>query len=76
MPVHPLAIIAVIAASMLGAIGSLLFKYGSRKIKLKIKSILLNYNLILGLISAGLGAVLFIAALKFGDLSIPKYEEI
>ncbi len=70
MAVHTLAILAVVLSSMLGALGSLMFKYGSRKISLRPSKIITNYYLMLGLFCAGIGAVLFIAALKFGELSI------
>jgi uncharacterized membrane protein len=70
MAVYTLAIVAVVLSSMLGALGSLMFKYGSKNISLRLSGLITNYYLILGLMSAGIGAVLFIAALRFGDLSI------
>jgi len=50
-------------------VGQLFFKYGSVNFKFNILGLLTNYNLLLGFLFYGLGAVLLIVALKFGNLS-------
>ncbi|MBI2112755.1 EamA family transporter [Candidatus Woesearchaeota archaeon] len=51
------------------ASGQLFFKYSSEKFQWNFMSLITNYNLLLGLFLYGIGAALFILALKFGDLS-------
>ena len=64
-----LAIIITVFATFMGAIGSLLLKIGSAKFRFNIKALVTNYALILGLGLYGLASILFIIALKYGDLS-------
>jgi uncharacterized membrane protein len=64
------AIGLVLLATTLGSFGPLFLKKASSKIKLSLKSILKNYNLIIGLAFYGLGTILFIPALKGGELSV------
>jgi uncharacterized membrane protein len=61
------AVLIVNICTILGALGSLNLKIGSNK--LTIKS-LINKNIVLGIVMYGLASVLFIPALKFGDLSV------
>ncbi|MBT4540500.1 EamA family transporter [Candidatus Woesearchaeota archaeon] len=63
------AIIITVFATFMGATGSLLLKIGSSKFKLEIKALITNYALIFGLGLYGLASILFIIALKYGDLS-------
>jgi drug/metabolite transporter (DMT)-like permease len=61
------AIALVIIAGMLGSFGPIFFKKGS---EMSFKYFYKNYNLIAGIFFYGIGTVLFIPALKGGDLSI------
>lgn len=65
-----LAIPIVLICTIFTTIGQLLFKQGSFTFTWDIMSILTNFPLILGLASYGLGAVLLIFALRYGELSI------
>lgn len=64
------AIGLVILGTIIGAFGALLFKQGSRKVSLNIKSFIKNKKLIIGFVLYGLSAVIFIPALKGGELSV------
>lgn len=64
------AIGLVILASLIGAFGPILLKKASARKLSKIKSLINNYNLFGGVALYGLGTLLFIPALKGGDLSI------
>ena len=64
-----LLIIFVAFCALLGAIGQILFKLGAPTAKLNF-SILTNYHIILGLFLYALATVLFIFALKFGEVSL------
>ena len=60
----------VVIASIIGAFGALFLKKSSEKFRLSITGILKNKNLIEGVFFYGLATVLFIPALKGGDLSV------
>lgn len=64
------AIILVIASSIIGAYGGFVFKNASKKIAFNLNGIIKNYNLILGFILFGVSSVIYIAALKRGDLNV------
>mgnify|MGYP002639502239 CR=1 FL=1 len=64
------AIGLVLLATSLGSFGPLFLKKASGKLTLNLKSIFLNYHLIIGLIFYAIGTVLFIPALKGGELSV------
>ncbi|MBW2977682.1 EamA family transporter [Candidatus Woesearchaeota archaeon] len=68
MNVELWALILVLFATIFGAFGPIFFKRGSRNFKLM--TIYKNYNFILGIIFYGVGTLLFIPALKGGELSI------
>jgi uncharacterized membrane protein len=57
----------VVLGGMLGAFGPIFLKKGS---VMSFKHFYKNYNLILGVFFYGIGTVIFIPALKGGDLSI------
>tara|TARA_Y100000310_G_scaffold337830_1_gene425909 strand:- start:622 stop:969 length:348 start_codon:yes stop_codon:yes gene_type:complete len=63
------AIGLVLLASFLGSFGPIMLKKSSSK-SFKIKDILKNYYLIFGLLFYALGTVLFVPALKGGELSV------
>ena len=60
----------VILASIIGSMGPILFKKGSAKSLTKISSLVKNYNLMGGFALYGVGTILFIPALKGGELSV------
>ena len=64
------AIILVLIATSLGSFGPLFLKKASSTLTLSFKNIITNKNLMLGLFFYGIGTVLFIPALKGGELSV------
>jgi len=62
-------ILFVAFCAFLGAIGQIFFKLGAPSAKLDF-SILTNYHILLGLFLYALATVLFIFALKFGEVSL------
>ena len=64
------AIILVVCCTFFTAIGQILWKIGSTKLSLNIISLLTNPPLMLGFLSYGIGLILLILALKFGELSL------
>jgi uncharacterized membrane protein len=70
MATEPWAIGLVCVATLVGAFGPILLKKASEKKLSKIKSLLTNYHLMGGVALYGVGTVLFIPALKGGELSV------
>ena len=64
------AIGLVILATLVGAFGPIMLKKASAKKLSSISSLIKNYYLFIGIILYGLGTVLFIPALRGGDLSV------
>lgn len=64
------AIGLVILATLIGAFGPILLKKASAKRLSKLSSLMTNYPLFGGVTLYGIGTVLFIPALKGGDLSV------
>ncbi|MEA2037768.1 MAG: hypothetical protein U9O94_09740, partial [Nanoarchaeota archaeon] len=64
------AILVVLSASFLGSFGPILLKKASDNISIKIKSIIKNYYLMGGFALYAVGTVLFIPALRGGELSV------
>lgn len=64
-----LAIGLVIIAAIIGAFGPVFIKLGTADLKFNLKSIL-NFHLIAGLFFYGLSVVIFIAALRLGEVSV------
>ena len=60
----------VMLASLVAAMGPIYLKKGSKKFKLKFRSLIRNYNMIAGIALYGISTVLFIPALKGGALSV------
>ena len=65
-----LAIGLVILSSILGAIGGFVFKLSSNSLKLQLKSLVKNYNLLLGFLFFALAALVYIYSLTQGELSV------
>jgi len=70
MPTELWAIGLVLAATLVGAFGPILLKKASEKKLSRLSSLITNYHLMGGVILYGIGTVLFIPALKGGDLSV------
>ncbi len=56
--------------ALMGSLGQLLFKLGSPSISLSVWSWLTNFKILGGMALYGLSAILFIVALKHGNLSV------
>jgi len=64
------AIFLVTLATLVGAFGPILLKKASEKKLSKISSLIRNYHLMGGVALFAIGTILFIPALKGGDLSV------
>jgi len=60
----------VFIGTLIGSIGVFLFKLASQQIKKNIFSLLVNYKFYLGAFLNLVSAILFVYALRFGDLSL------
>ena len=65
-----IAIIIVVLCTILTSSGQLFLKLGSNNLSLDIFNLIQNYWLLAGIVLYGMGAILFIIALKFGELSV------
>jgi drug/metabolite transporter (DMT)-like permease len=63
-------IIAILVTALLAAVGQLLFKMGAGSVTFNPMSWILNWHLIAGLALHGMGFVLMVFALKYGNLSV------
>jgi len=70
MAVELWAIGLVVLGTLIGSFSPILLKKASEKRLSKISSLIKNYHLMGGVILQGIGTVLFIPALRGGDLSI------
>jgi len=70
MPTELWAIGLVISATLVGSFGPILLKKASTKKLSKISSLMKNYHLFGGVALFAIGTILFIPALKGGDLSV------
>jgi len=64
------SILLVILSSILGAIGGFFFKQASAKITFKISSLIKNTRLILGFFFFGIAALVYLIAIKDGELNV------
>jgi uncharacterized membrane protein len=64
------AIGVVILASIVGALGPIYLKKGSKNFKLDFKALATNYSLMLGVLFYGAATIIFIPALRGGELSV------
>ena len=62
--------VLVAFCALLGATGQIYFKLASEDINSNVMSWLFNYKLMIGLFFYGIATVLFVVALKYGNLSI------
>ena len=63
-------VLLVAFCALLGAIGQVFFKLASGSLSFEIVSLITNWKLFLGLFLYGVATILFLVALKYGDLSI------
>lgn len=64
------AIMLTLLACVIGAFGPIYFKKASKSFSLNFKKSIKNKNLIIGAVCYAMGSILFIPALKGGDLSV------
>jgi uncharacterized membrane protein len=64
------AIIAVASCTLLTAAGQLLFKLGLNSLDPTLFGIITNYQLLLGFLLYGIGSVVLVISLKYGELSV------
>ena len=70
MRTKPIAIFLILFCTLLTSSGQLLLKIGTNSLQLSLQALLSNWPLILGLVLYGIGAIVMIIALKYGELSI------
>ena len=70
MKVDPLIVVVVLVCALLGAVGQIFFKMSSESFSFNPLELIQNYKFIIGAVLYASSALLFIWALKFGDLSI------
>ena len=66
----PFAVFLVVFCTLLTASGQLLLKIGTQHLTFDIPSLLSNIPFLAGIVLYGLGAIILIVALKYGELSI------
>lgn len=64
------AVLLVILANLIGSFGPIYLKKASASFKLNLTDLLNNRNLFAGLCFYGVGTILFVGALKGGELSV------
>jgi multidrug transporter EmrE-like cation transporter len=65
-----LSILLVIVAALLSATAQILFKFASGRLEFSFMGLITNVPLLIGLVVYGLVALIFILALKGGELSV------
>lgn len=70
MKTSPQAILLVFVSSFLGSFGMVFLKAGAGRLERNLKSLLTNYWLMAGIATYVLSSVLYVIALKSGELSI------
>ncbi|MBR9699625.1 EamA family transporter [Candidatus Woesearchaeota archaeon] len=64
------AVLLVLIATTVGSFGPIFLKKASHKLTRNVKKLITNYHLYIGILFYALGTILFIPALKGGDLSV------
>ena len=64
------SVLLVLLASLLGSFGPLMFKFGADKLEFNLKKLMMNYHLYGGIFFYAVGTVLFILAIRRGELSV------
>ncbi len=70
MKTEPWAIFLVVICTFITASAQLFYKFGVNTFGSDIYSVIFNLNIWIGLCLYGVGAVMLVAALKYGELSI------
>ncbi|MFH1409291.1 MAG: EamA family transporter [Nanoarchaeota archaeon] len=70
MATNILSIIAVIFASLMGGYASILMKKASASFGISIRKLIRNYPLIIAVALYGISTLIYIPALKYGELSV------
>ncbi len=70
MKTKPLAIILMIICTLFTSIAQLFYKSGADKLEFNLISIISNWNIFLGLALYGMGAILLIIALRWGQVTV------
>ena len=70
MQVKIAILVLVLFCALLGAFGQIFFKLASKDVSMNVMDWLKNYKFFIGAILYALSAVLFVVALKYGDLSL------
>ena len=65
-----LGITLMVLCTLFTAFGQLFYKYGSKTFSFTLQGILTNHYLFLGFFFYGIGAIILMAGLKFGNLSL------
>jgi drug/metabolite transporter (DMT)-like permease len=66
---NAIIVLIMIFAGLLGGIGQVSFKKGSKKFSPSIKGIIANKQFMLGVLCYGLATLIFLGVLKYADLS-------
>lgn len=64
------AIVIVIFCTIFTSLAQLFLKFGADKLELSFVGLITNLFLILGCVFYGIGAIILVLALKYGDLSV------
>ena len=64
------AILLVVFCTFLTSSGQLLLKVGTQNLSFDLLALMTNFPLIMGCVLYGIGAIILIIALKYGDLSV------
>jgi uncharacterized membrane protein len=67
---NPLVIILAVISTLFGGYGAMLFKRSSTTIKLDVKALLQNKNLLGGIVCYGLATLIFLTAYRLERLSL------
>lgn len=67
---EPWAAAMVLLAAAVGSFGSLYFKMGAGKLRLDLKSLLTNLDLMKGVVVYGLSTVFYVIGIKGGELTV------
>jgi uncharacterized membrane protein len=69
MKTQPLIILLVLGCAFLGSMGQIFFKLSSENFSFNPTKLIKNYKFIIGAMLYAVSAVIFVWALRFGDLS-------
>ncbi len=65
-----IAALVVLFASFIGSFGAILLKKGSESFSISIRGVLGNRSLMAGVLIYGVSSVMFIGALRYGELTV------